>query len=90
MAKKVSKHIGHYISLFLIFAIGISGLLLFHSDKKLQMAFVILIAIFYIIWGIVHHAINHSLNSKIVVEYILIGSLGIAALVFLIMGAFGI
>jgi len=90
MAKKTTKHIGHYISLVSMFTFGILGLLLFREDKKLEMAVVILIAIFYVIWEIIHHYVNHSLNSKVVVEYILIGSLGIAALFFLMMGAFGI
>lgn len=90
MAKKTNKHIGHYISLILILGLGFIALRFSYPNRKLEVSVLVLTVIFYVTWGIVHHAINHSLNSKIVVEYILIGSLGIAALVFLIMGAFGI
>ncbi len=84
------KHTGHYISLITILGLGFLGLMLAAPNKKLQTEFLILISIFYIIWGVIHHHQNHSLNSKIVVEYILIAAIGIAALLFFVSGAFGL
>ncbi len=84
------KHTGHYISLITILGLGFLGLILAAPNKKLQTEFLILISILYVIWGVIHHHQNHSLNSKIVVEYILIAALGIAALLFFVSGAFGL
>lgn len=89
MSKKIT-HKGHYISLFLIFGFGLLGISLAYSSKKLQAEILILTAVFYVIWGILHHRVNHRLNSKIVIEYILIAALGITALMFFLNGAFGI
>lgn len=87
MVKK-SKHTGHYISLLLILGLGFLGLKLSYPNRILEMQIIILTAVFYVIWGITHHHQNHSLNSKIVIEYILIAALGIAVLLFFITGSF--
>ena len=41
---------------------------------------------FYMILGILHHFVNHELTAKIMVEYILIGALGISIVFFIIVG----
>ncbi len=89
MSKKMS-HKGHYFSLVLILGLGLLALIFASPNKKLQTEIFIMISFFYIVWGVFHHGINHRLNSKIVVEYILIAALGIAALMFFLTGAFGI
>ncbi|MEX2007666.1 MAG: hypothetical protein WD992_02745 [Candidatus Levyibacteriota bacterium] len=85
-----TKHTGHYFSLLLILGLGLIGLKIAYPNRILEMEIIILTAILYVVWGIVHHHQNHSLNSKIVVEYVLIAALGLAALLFFISGAFGI
>lgn len=87
---KNKKHTGHYFFLIVILALGFLGIVSAYPNKKTQTEFLILVALLYVIWGLVHQHQNHSLNSKIVVEYILIAALGIAALLFFTMGAFGI
>ncbi len=89
MKKRVISHVGYYVSLIAILLFGFI-LASLSSDKHLQMVIVILTALFYVIWGILHHLINHDLTAKIVVEYILIGSLGLAAVFFLLKGGLGI
>ncbi|MBI2195787.1 MAG: hypothetical protein HYU48_01965 [Candidatus Levybacteria bacterium] len=89
MAAK-TKHTGHYFSLILILGLGLLGLKVAYPNRILETEIAILTAIFYVIWGIVHHHQNHSLNSKIVIEYILIAALGMAVLLFFIAGTFGI
>jgi hypothetical protein len=37
-----------------------------------------------------HHAGNHTITAKIVIEYILIGSLGLTVILFLLKGGLGI
>lgn len=84
------KHTGHYISLILILSLGILGLSLAYPDRKMQTEIVILTALAYVAWGVFHHRVNHSLRSKIVIEYVLIAALGIAALIFFLTGILGI
>lgn len=89
MTKNAVSHVGYYISLIaiLIFGFALASLTPY---KQLQMAIVILITFFYVIWGILHHLINHDLSAKIVVEYILIGSLGLSVILFLLKGGLGL
>ena len=84
MFKKVHDHIGYYISLVLILAFGFLLTSLASPNKQLQMAVIILTTFFYVAWGIVHHLINHDLTTKIVVEYVLIGSLGLTIILFIL------
>jgi lipopolysaccharide export LptBFGC system permease protein LptF len=90
MSKKINEHVLYYISLVIIFALGSLLISSVAPNKLLQLLIFILIAVFYVIWGILHHLINHEITSKIVVEYILIGVLGIAIMFFLLKGGFGI
>lgn len=90
MRKKINEHILYYISLIIIFAVGAFLISLVSPNKQLQMGIFLLIAVFYVIWGILHHFINHEISKKIVVEYILIATLGVAIMFFLLKGGFGI
>lgn len=84
---KFNKHIGYYLSLVLILSLGL--LLTFSiTDKQSQMLIIALTAFFYVGWGILHHFIHHELTPKIVVEYVLIGSLGLTLIFFLLKGGF--
>lgn len=62
-------------------------LTLFPSNRQIQMIMVVLAAFIYVIWGLLHHFLNHDLKTKIVIEYILIAGLGISAVFFLLKGA---
>lgn len=86
MIEKGKNHIGYYIALLLILGSGFSMVVLAAPNKQLQMAAVVITTFFYIAWGILHHLVNHDFNTKIVVEYILIGSFGLAAVFFLLKG----
>lgn len=90
MMKKENSHLGYYISLTVLLLLGFTLASLFSFDKKLQMIIVVITVLFYVVWGILHHLINHDLSIKIVVEYILIGSLGLTAVFFLLKGGLGI
>lgn len=90
MFKKINEHVIYYMSLIAIFALGIFLMSLAMPNKQLQMLIFVIMAIFYVIWGVLHHFINHELSNKIVVEYILIATLGVAVMFFLLKGGFGI
>lgn len=86
MIKKFKKHLGYYISLFLIFGLGIVSVFLATPNIKLQTILILLTIFFYILWGSLHHLINHELTMKIMIEYVLIGALGASILFFILMG----
>lgn len=86
MYKKFKKHLGYYLSLSLILLLGLFLVFLATPNIKLQTIIILLTIFFYVLWGILHHFINHELTPKIVVEYVLIGILGISILFFIYMG----
>ena len=90
MFDKLSKHWAYYTSLILIFTLGFFLMSISSSNRQLQMGIVVFIALSYVLWGILHHLLNHDLSSKIVIEYVLIGSFGLAVVLFLLKGGFGI
>lgn len=90
MPKKFNEHILYYVSLTAIFALGAFLIYSVSPNKQLQMLVFIAMAFFYVVWGVLHHFVNHEITSKIVVEYILIATLGVAIMFFLLKGGFGI
>lgn len=77
------KHSGYYISLIFILILGF--LLAYStSDRSFQISVAVVTTFLYVLWGIMHHLINHDLTAKIVVEYILIGAFGLTIIFFLL------
>lgn len=85
MHHEIKNHYIYYTFLAIIIVLGIT-LALQMTTKGMQMAVVILTTFLYIGGGIVHHALEHDINAKIVIEYILIGSLGMSIVLFLLQG----
>jgi hypothetical protein len=86
MYKKLQKHLGYYLSLSAILLLGLVLILLASPNLKLQSFVILLTVFFYILWGVLHHLINHELSVRIVIEYVLIGALGLSILFFMMMG----
>ncbi len=86
----LKSHVGHYISLTLIFSVSLFLILMLSPYKDMQLVIVLLTAFFYVVWGLLHHKLNHELNRKIVIEYVLIGLLGVGIVYFLMTGGTGI
>lgn len=83
MFTRLSKHSAYYVSLIVILVLGF--LLAYNSSNRgFQIGSVIVTTFFYVLWGIMHHLINHDLNAKIVIEYILIGVFGLTIIFFLL------
>jgi len=82
----MKKHLGYYISFFLILFGGIFLVFQAQGDKNLEMEFVILFAISYALWGILHHLVHHSVSIKIVLEYVVVALLGTAVIFFIVNG----
>lgn len=86
MYKKLQKHFGYYLSLLAILLLGLVLILLTSPNLKTQSLVIGLTVFFYVLWGTLHHFINHELSLRIVIEYALIGFLGLSILFFMIMG----
>jgi hypothetical protein len=86
MKEKLKKHVGYYVSLIAILSFGLVLIFSTRSNIVMQSFAILLTVTFYVFWGLLHHLINHELSLRIVVEYILIGALGISILFFMLTG----
>lgn len=84
MIKNLKEHFFYYLFLIGIIVLGIFLVLQTSYDKNLQATVFSIVIFLYVLWGLFHHYVNHDLNVKIVIEYILIGSFGMALFLFLI------
>lgn len=87
MTKKHFKHLPHYIPLFGILGAGVLAFFLFSYDKQFQIGVAISVAAGHIAWGVVHHIMHKDFSPEIVLEYIAVSILGLAALVSVILHA---
>ena len=81
--KKHKNHLEYYACLGIILLTGFLLAIQF-THKTNQMFTVVVIAFFYVLWGILHHILHHNINTKIVIEYIIISSLGMTVVLFLL------
>lgn len=67
---------------FMVGAVVIFGL---RFDSSAQFLVVLVMAVFYLVWGLVYHHIKRDFNLKLFFEYVAIAGLSIASavLVFL-------
>lgn len=77
MIKELKKYIPHYLSLFAILAAGVIGFYLFSYDRVFQAAVGVAISVSYVAWGTIHHIIHEDLYPSVIVEYLLVASLGL-------------
>lgn len=76
------KHFGYYLSLIAIVGIGVYFIWTYTYSREAKVRSALIVALFYIFWGILHHALHHDLHWKIVVEYVLMGMLGLSIFLF--------
>lgn len=79
---KLKKHIGYYIAFTLVQTLGLIVVLLASGNRSTQMLAILGTSIFYFVFAIVHHVLDHDLTSKIVIEYALVGALGLSVSLF--------
>jgi hypothetical protein len=70
-------HLMHYIVLLCILCGGLGAFYYAGPDRALQFIIGVIIAVSYVAWGLIHHALQKDLHQKIVVEYILIGAIAV-------------
>jgi len=71
-------HSTNWHFLVLLIGLGILSILLFvfRADLFVQRMIIVLIALFYFLWGIFHHILEKDLHVKIVLEYLSIAIVG--------------
>lgn len=84
MLLNLKKHAIYYFSLLTILFLGVFFAFQVSYDRQIQIIIVIITALLYVLLGILHHVVNHDLNKKIVIEYILMGGLGISIILFIL------
>lgn len=82
MHPHIKEHLHYYLFLLAIQIAGLSLFLLSSPDRTLMMSAVLLTSFLYTAVALVHHHMNHTLTSKIVLEYVLIAALGIFLMLF--------
>lgn len=73
----MKKHISYYLSLLAILLLGFLFIVLTANIPQMQTIAILMTTFFYVVWGIIHHVIHHDTTVKVVIEYVLIGALGI-------------
>ena len=77
----MKQSIAHFFVLIAILAVGIVTFIYVRPNTTLQLFVGIITAVTYVLWGFIHHAIKKDLHLKIMVEYLLIGTIAIVLLV---------
>jgi len=75
--RKLSKELNHYIPLIGVVLAGTLGILLFSYDQAFQAILASVVAICYVLWGLVHHQLHDDLEFNVFVEYVAIASIGL-------------
>ena len=75
--KKFTKDLAHYLPLIALFMFVLFAFVFFSYDTLLLGVVSVSAAVFYVLWGIIHHYIHKDLYASVVVEYILVASLGL-------------
>lgn len=82
------KHLFYYITLVALIATAVLLMKQFASQKQLQMTLVVVLAVCYVFWGVLHHYLHHNLRARIVLEYVAVGALGVTAILLIFKGVF--
>ena len=77
----MKQSVVHFIVLIAILAVGVLTFIYVRPNTTLQLFVGILTAVAYVLWGFIHHAMQKDLHQKIVVEYLLIGTIAIVLLI---------
>ena len=66
-------HVWHYLVLVLGLVTFFSLLYIFSYSTPISLIISFFGSLFYVLWGIIHHALEKRVYKEIVLEYVLIG-----------------
>ena len=78
MTSRIKKHLGYYIAFTVVQLLGLVLVLLSAGNKQTQQIAILATTAFYFVFAVAHHYLNHDLTAKIVIEYALMGCLGLS------------
>jgi len=81
--RNISEHNIYYFVELLVLLFGFFLIILFSFNITLQFMVLTLLLMSYISLGFIHHHLNHTFSSKIVIEYTLVSTLILAGFLFL-------
>lgn len=59
-----------YLLLLLGGGLGFAGFIMSWPQTSNQQLWILYLAVFYVLWGIVHHARTDGLQAKVIAEYV--------------------
>lgn len=75
MRDKFELHFWHYLALFFLLAVGCFFFLISSHRPRLQLKILLLVLLFYLLWGGLHHYIEKTLTLATLLEYLLVASM---------------
>lgn len=81
---KLNQNRNHYLVLFCGLLLGLVCLFSFSGLTAIRTLVGISLCLFYFLWGVGHHYLNHDLHLKIILEYLLVSLLACFILLSLI------
>ncbi len=70
----------HHLILIIVLTLGIILFYFFSFSRLFRFTIGFSLAVFYVLWGIIHHKLDGDLHFKNVVEYIFIALLAVVIL----------
>lgn len=68
-----------YIVLLAGLMLGLLAFVSWQGERVIQLVVIMLLALFYISWGLVYHSLRGDLTAKLFLEYLLIGAIAMVA-----------
>ena len=71
------KHFDTLAHIFLLFALGLGAVGIYRSryDATGQFLVILVLAVFYILWGVLYHYLRGDLKRKLFFEYLILASI---------------
>lgn len=77
LGREIKTHLWQYLLLLTVSVFFILLFSILKGNRLGQFLITTLFVVFYLVWGIIHHFLEKTLNLKVVVEYILIGAIAL-------------
>lgn len=81
----MSKDLKHYLGLIAFLSFGLALFLIFNYNRQVQIGITLVMAVTYVVWGIVHHSIKKEFHLRIILEYVLVAIVASVVVIFLLM-----
>lgn len=80
----LKEHLIYYAIAALIQLVGLVLITFYATTQEIQMSVVVLMTLVFVLWALAHHYFHHDLHPRVVIEYVLMGSVGITLTYFVL------